>query len=84
MRPRISIRACVRPSVCRSVGPSIGPSVSDAVMNLYGKSKSLVLRPLSDTMFRLVVLFMVILLKVIGGRIPLKACLMLDPLRISS
>ena len=38
MRPRISIRGCVRlsvrRSVCRSVGRSVGPSVRDAFVKM--------------------------------------------------
>ena len=37
MRPRISIRGCVRPSVRRSVGRSVGPSVGPLVRNAFVK-----------------------------------------------
>ena len=34
MRPRISIRGCVRPLVSPSVGPLVGPSVHDAFVKI--------------------------------------------------
>ena len=38
MRPRISIRGCVRPSVRPSVGPSVGPSIRRSVRPSVGPS----------------------------------------------
>ena len=37
MRPRISIRGCVRPSVRASVGRSVHPSVHPSVRNAFVK-----------------------------------------------
>ena len=38
MRPRISIRGCVRPSVGPSVGLSVGPSVGPSIGSSVGQA----------------------------------------------